>query len=108
MTPTSSPYLVESSASSPSPNFEGPADENMDNVYDLTIGASDPADNLTEVDVTVTVTNVDEAGTVTLSSGQPVEGVRLTAILADPDGRSSNIRWQWARSSDGSYRLDGH
>ena len=85
-----------------SPNFEGPADENIDNVYDLTIGASDPADNLTEVDVTVTVTNVDEAGTVTLSSGQPVEGVRLTAILADPDGRSSNIRWQWARSSDGS------
>ena len=85
-----------------SPDFESPADENVDNVYNLTIGASDAAGNLTEVDVTVTVTNVDEAGTVTLSSLEPEEGVRITAILADPDGRTSNIRWQWARSADGS------
>ena len=85
-----------------SPDFESPADEDVDNVYNLTIGASDAAGNLTEVDVTVTVTNVDEAGTVTLSSLEPEEGVRITAILADPDGRTSNISWQWARSADGS------
>ena len=85
-----------------SPDFESAADENVDNVYSLTIGASDAEGNLTEVDVTVTVTNVDEAGTVTLSSLEPEEGVRITAILADPDGRASNIRWRWARSADGS------
>ena len=54
------------------------------------------------MDVTVTVTNVDEAGTVTLSSLEPEEEVRITATLADPDGIASKIRWQWARSSDGS------
>ena len=85
-----------------SPDFESAADENIDNVYNLTIGASDAEGNLTEVDVTVTVTNVDEAGTVTLSSLEPEEGVRITASLADPDGRASNVRWQWARSADRS------
>ena len=85
-----------------SPDFESPADEDTDNVYNLTIGASDAEGNLTKVDVTVTVTNVDEAGTVTLSSLDPEEEVRITATLADPDGIASNIRWQWARSSDGS------
>ena len=85
-----------------SPDFESPADEDTDNVYNLTIGASDAEGNLTEVDVTVTVINVDEAGTVTLSSLEPEEEVRITAALADPDGIASNIRWQWARSSDGS------
>ena len=85
-----------------SPDFESAADENVDNVYNLTIGASDAAGNLTEVDVTITVTNVDEAGTVTLSSFEPEEEVRITATLADPDGIASNVRWQWARSSDGS------
>ena len=85
-----------------SPDFESPADEDTNNVYNLTIGASDAEGNLTEVDVTVTVTNVDEAGTVTLSSLEPEEEVRITATLADPDGIVSNVRWQWARSSDGS------
>ena len=85
-----------------SPDFESPADEDTNNVYNLTIGASDAEGNLTEVDVTITVTNVDEAGTVTLSSLDPEEEVRITATLADPDGIASKIRWQWARSSDGS------
>ena len=84
-----------------SPDFESPADEDTDNVYDLTIGASDAEGNLTEVDVTVTITNVDEAGTVTLSSLEPEEEVRITATLADSDGIASKIRWQWARSTDG-------
>ena len=85
-----------------SPDFENPADRGSNNVYNITVGASDTGGRLTEVDVTVTVTNVDEAGTVTLSSLEPEEEVRITATLADPDGIASNVRWQWARSSDGS------
>ena len=50
-----------------SPDFELPRDANQDNTYEITITASD--DNLTaEVDVTVTVTNVNEAPTVTGSA----------------------------------------
>ena len=47
-----------------SPDFELPRDANQDNIYEITITASDG--NLTAVvDVTVTVTNVNEAPTVT-------------------------------------------
>ena len=45
------------------PNFELPRDANQDNIYEITVGASDG--NLTaEVDVSVTVTNVNEAPTI--------------------------------------------
>ncbi len=46
------------------PDYENPSDANHDNIFEITIGASD--DNLSaEVEVTVTVTNVNEAPTVT-------------------------------------------
>ena len=49
--------------------------------------------------VTATVVNVDEAGVVSLSMAQPVEGVALTATLSDPDGGVSGVTWQWARAT---------
>ena len=85
-----------------SPDYENPTDQSLDNVYNLSIGARDATANITWLAVTVTVTNVEEAGTVTLSTGQPMEGVRITAALSDPDHIASKISWQWARSSDGS------
>ena len=55
--------------------------------------------------MTVNVTNEDEdPGTVTLSSSTPRVGIAITASLADPDGVTGNVSWQWAsRSSGGSY-----
>ena len=47
--------------------------------------------------VTITVTNVDEEGTVTLSSSQPQEGTPLTATLTDPDFGITRLTWRWAR-----------
>ena len=44
-----------------SPNFESAADEDTNNVYEVTVNASAGT-----LDVTVTVTNVDESGTVSL------------------------------------------
>ena len=50
--------------------------------------------------VTVTVTNVDEAGTLTLSTLQPVDGIELTAVLTDIDGATlPDVTWKWAKSS---------
>jgi hypothetical protein len=55
-------------------------------------------------DVTVTVINVDESGTVTLSSSSPSVGVEIAASLDDPDGRVTGEAWQWAKeTSDGVY-----
>ena len=47
-------------------------------------------------DVKVTVTNVEEDGTVTLNKAVPVVGIEVTASLSDPDGRISGLTWQWA------------
>ena len=52
--------------------------------YTVTVTASDGALTAT-VDVTVTVTNIDEAGTVTLSTDRPPARAEITAALTDPD-----------------------
>ena len=59
----------------------------------------------TSVDITIpftlTVTDVEEDGVVTLSSDQPKTGVDITATLTDGDGGVSGETWQWARSPNG-------
>ena len=47
---------------------------------------------------TIAVTNVEEAGTVSLSSANPEVRVTLTAMLEDPDGGVSDVGWSWERS----------
>ena len=69
--------------------------------YTVTVAASDGALTAT-VDVTVTVTNIDEAGTVTLSTNQPPARAEITAALTDPDEGVTGAVWQWERSSDGN------
>ena len=53
------------------------------------------------------MTNVDEAGTVTLSAVAPYPGVVLTATPSDPDSLEeiTGAEWQWSRSmsKSGSY-----
>ena len=53
-----------------------------------------------EREVIITVTNVEEDGTVTLSAPQPRVGVPLTASVEDIDGGVKDITWKWARSTD--------
>ena len=55
------------------PDYESPADADGDNTYMVTVKANDGTYMDTH-GVTVMVTNVDEAGTVSLSSRQPVVG----------------------------------
>ena len=83
-----------------SPNYEMPADADGDNVYEVTVAASDADSNRGEKSVEVKVTNVDEPGVVTLSAVQPRVGVSLTASLTDPDGGVSDLKWQWSNGPD--------
>ena len=87
------------------PNFEAPDDANTNNVYEVTVEAAD-ASNTARLPVTVTVTNEDEAGTLSLSSEQPQVGAELAATLTDLDGGISGRSWTWARSQDGSTWTD--
>ena len=80
-----------------SPNFEAPADAGGDNVYQVTVYANDGNSGRDSIGVTVTVTNQEEAGTVTLSPAQGQARVPITATLTDPDGEVTGETWQWAR-----------
>ena len=84
---------------SASPDYEHPADANRNNEYRVTVRISDGI-NVDTLDVRVTVDNVDEAGSITLSSRQPQVGAALTATLTDPDGNVRSITWSWQTSPD--------
>ena len=65
--------------------------------YVVTITARDP-DGLTgTTTLTVNVTNVEEAGAVTISPGRPQLDNRARATVTDPDGGVRGVRWQWSR-----------
>ena len=61
---------------------------------------SDGKGNSDDHDVTISVTNVEEVGEVTISTLQPRVGVELTAGLTDPDGDITGLMWQWYRSTN--------
>ena len=74
--------------------------------YAVTVRASDAHGNAATLDVTIVVTDVDEAGSVSFDSTVPAVGTALTANVADPDGSVSSVTWQWAKSATqaGTYR----
>jgi len=82
------------------PDYEDPQSALAGNAYRLTIEVGGDAH-----DVTVTVTNVDEAGTVRIDRPQPQAERPLSAGLSDDDHVAAE-RWQWARSSDGAAWTD--
>ena len=78
--------------------FRTPPDYEAASSYLVTVTASD-REFTDELPVTVSVTNEDEEGNLTLSSVQPQVDTALTAILTDPDGLVS-IDWVWEQSQD--------
>ena len=88
------------------PNFEDPQDADADNIYQITVFATDSTTNArSELAVTVTVTNVDERGRIAAISGAVQAGQTLTAgAVTDLDSPSSPVTvtghlWQ---NTDGS------
>ena len=86
-----------------------PLDYEFKSSYSVTVSASDgkdidgnadpSVDNT--IDVTISVTDQDEAGHVILSSLQPQVDTALTATLVDPDDATS-VTWTWESSSSWS------
>ena len=86
----------------PAPDYERPADAGGNNVYAVTVEATDDGGQSGTRPVTVTVTNVDEPGRLTVDS-TPQVGTPATAVLTDPDGgiQVESWHWQWrARDTD--------
>ncbi len=85
------------------PDYETPQDADADNVYEVTVTATDNGDpNMSSepLAVTVTVTNEDEAGMVTITGVAQV-GQELTAEVTDPDSPVTGITYQW-QDADGN------
>ncbi len=80
-------------------DYEDPRDAGTNNVYNVTVEVKDTDGSAVDdsINVVVTVTNIDEAGTVTLP-GTITAGQAVTATLTDHDGTPSNVTWQWSRS----------
>ena len=67
--------------------------------YSVTVTVSDGNSGTATKDVTITLTNVEEDGTVTLSPAQPTARVAITASLNDLDGVvTGTTTWQWTKS----------
>ena len=83
------------------PNYEDPKSAAAGNVYRATVGASGGTH-----EVAVTVTDVDEAGTVSVDRPQPQVSRPFAAVLSDEDAGVTGERWQWAKSEDGAFWTD--
>ena len=72
----------------------------------MTVKVTDSEGNSDEQDVTVKVTNVEEPGTVTLSTLQPRVDFPVTATLADADNiTAGSVSWQWYKGNVTQARL---
>ena len=83
------------------PNYEDPQSGEDSNVYRVTVEAAGGTRS-----VTVTVTDVDEAGVASIDRPQPQVDRLLSARLRDEDDMVEDERWQWARSVDGRTWTD--
>ncbi len=89
------------------PNYEDPQSATDSallserNVYRVTVQAAGGTR-----DVTVRVTDVDEAGTASIDRPQPQVERLLSASLSDEDDGVMDEQWQWARSEDGTTWTD--
>ena len=96
------------------PDFENPTDANNDNVYELTLVATDTGPGgavagIGRVNVWLIVDNVDEEGMVVFTEGKTAYlDEMLVAEVQDPDDKGGDlgephqgvhiVTWQWSRS----------
>ena len=88
------------------PDFENPSDADTNNEYMVTLVATTTDGGRATREITVTVTDMDEEGSVTVTPTSARVGTELTAdLMDDPDSGFMVTGWQWARAAamDGTY-----
>ena len=85
-------------------DYEMPGDRNRDNVYEVTVRASDGTLYADRALIIKVINDATEGGKVTVSPAAAVVGVELTATLAHMEGgvaasgQTANEMWQWQKS----------
>ena len=88
-------------------HFQAPPDyEDGSMSFSIRVTATDPEGLEGHLDVTVTVTDVEEAGVLALSPPRGWQGTRFDAVLEDDDGSVTGETWLWERSSNRSSWQD--
>ena len=91
-----------------SPNYEAPTDAGGNNVYDVNVTASDGTNNTTKA-VAISVTNVNEAPTVTsaatASFAENGSGTVYTAAATDPDA-GTTLTYSISGSDAALFNID--
>ena len=88
------------------PDHEAPADADTNNVYLVTIKASD-GNNADTLDLTITVTNVDETPEVTGDSSinYAENGAETVAAYTAPDPEGASITWSLSGNDSGDFSI---
>ena len=93
------------------PDYEAPGDSGRDNQYNLTVVATDSGRQSASLDVTVTVTAVDEGPEITgtaiytVAEGQDLAGATFTA--RDPEDTGAAVTsWRLAGSDAGDFTIN--
>ena len=94
-----SAFQLQGSGTARTLHFLAAPDYEMKNSYEVTVRVQVGSEERS-VAVTVSVSNVEEAGTVALTGGlPPQEGRAVVAQLTDPDGQITGASWTWQRRS---------
>ena len=95
------------------PDYESPADSGRDNVYDVTVVARDDFFNSGTLDITVTVTDLNEGPEITgqpslsFTENQATDRVLATYTATDPEDPSASIsRWSLTGPDAGDFTID--
>ena len=97
-----------------SPDYENPGDGDGDNLYELTVTATDATGMMSSLAVTVKVTNdptdddYNAPGTLEIFNRQPEVNTVLavTGSPTDPDGNVRSVKWQWYWREAGTATAD--
>ena len=70
------------------------------NSYSIMLTITDPTNASDAIVMMVDIANVEEEGTITLSTPQPFTDDEVLAYLDDPDGSVRDVTWKWELSQD--------
>ena len=86
--------------------FRTPPSYEAGESYSVNVRAETTAGCRDSLSVTVTVTDVEEDGVVTITPPRGWDGTQFSATLEDDDGVTHSVTRQWARSSNRSSWTD--
>ena len=90
-----------------SPDYEAPNDANTDNVYEVTIRASD-GDLMSTLNVEVTITDANESGNITgpTTVNYPENGTTTVATYSITDPEGDDVTWSIAGTDAARFSIN--